>query len=126
LSHSLTEKRQRKKIIDDHDQLCSEIEISKLLSSKKIFKHRYQFQRYTIDVCTNFQKLFQRRNFFYCLCLNSSVYRYGYVQKHKLINSNQNQKTESKRKRNKRKNIYIIYKGSYQAKYLFRAWPFTR
>ena len=42
-------------------------------------------------------------------------------QKHKLINSNQNKK----QKANKRKNIYIIYKGSYQAKYLFRAWPFT-
>jgi hypothetical protein len=106
LSHSFTEKGQRKKIIDDHDELCSEIEISKLLSNNKIFQHRYQFQRYTIDVCTNFQKLFQRRNFFYCLCLNSSVYRYVYVQKHKLINSNQNKKTESKRKR-KQKQKYI-------------------
>jgi hypothetical protein len=63
LSHSFTEKGQRKKIIDDHDKLCSEIEISKLLSNNKIFQHRYQFQRYIIDVCTNFQKLFQRRNF---------------------------------------------------------------
>jgi hypothetical protein len=37
LSHSFTEKGQRKKIIDDHDKLCSEIEISKLLSNNKIF-----------------------------------------------------------------------------------------
>jgi hypothetical protein len=63
LSHSFTEKGQRKKIIDDHDKLFSEIEISKLLSNNKIFQHKYQFQKYIIDVCTNFQKLFQRRNF---------------------------------------------------------------
>jgi hypothetical protein len=31
------EKGQRKKIIDDHDKLFSEIEISKLLSNNKIF-----------------------------------------------------------------------------------------
>jgi hypothetical protein len=43
LSHSFMEKGQRKKIIDDHDKLCSEIEISKLLSNNKIFQHRYQF-----------------------------------------------------------------------------------
>jgi hypothetical protein len=37
---------------------------------------------------------------FYHLILNSSVYRYVYVQKHKLINSNQKKKkkTESKQK----------------------------
>jgi hypothetical protein len=63
LSHSFTEKGQHKKIIDDHDKLCSEIEISKLLSNNKIFQHRYKLQQYTIDVCTNFQKLFQGRNF---------------------------------------------------------------
>ena len=127
LSHSLKEQGQRKKIIDDHDKLYSEIEISHLLSNNKIFQHRYQFQRYTIDVCTNFQKLFQRRIFFYCLCLNSSVYRYVYFQKHKLINSKKNQKQKSKQKQN----MYMIYKGGYQAKYIFkspglhrrRAWP---
>jgi hypothetical protein len=37
LSHSFMEKGQRKKIIDGHDKLCSEIEISKLLSNNKIF-----------------------------------------------------------------------------------------
>ena len=63
LSHSFMEKGQCKRIIDDHDKLCSEIEISKLLSNNKISQHRYQFQRYIIDVCTNLQKLFQRRNF---------------------------------------------------------------
>ena len=57
LSHSFTEQGQRKKIIDDHDKLCSEIEISKFLLNNKIFQHRYQFQRYTIDACTNLQKL---------------------------------------------------------------------
>jgi hypothetical protein len=63
LSHSFTEKGQRKKIIDDHDKLCSEIEISKLLSNNKIFQHKYQFQKYITDDRTIFQKLFQRRNF---------------------------------------------------------------
>jgi hypothetical protein len=57
------EKGQRKKIIDDHDKLCSEIEISKLISNNKIFQHKYQFQKYITDVCTNFQKLFQQRKF---------------------------------------------------------------
>jgi hypothetical protein len=41
LSHSFTEKGQHKKIIDDHDKLCSEIEISKLLSNNKIFQYKY-------------------------------------------------------------------------------------
>jgi hypothetical protein len=57
LSHSFTEMGQRKKIIDDHDKLCSEIEISKLLSNNRIFQHRYQFQQYIIDVCTNFSEV---------------------------------------------------------------------
>jgi hypothetical protein len=37
LSHSLNEKGQCKKIIDDHDRLYSEIEISQLLSSNRLF-----------------------------------------------------------------------------------------
>jgi hypothetical protein len=57
LSHSFTEKGQRKKIIDDHDKLFSEIEINKLLSNNKLFQHRYQFQHYIIDVCTNFSEV---------------------------------------------------------------------
>jgi hypothetical protein len=48
------EKGQRKKIIDDHGKLYSEIEISKLLSNNRLFQHRYIFQKYTIDVCTDF------------------------------------------------------------------------
>jgi hypothetical protein len=40
LSHSFTEKRQRKKIIDDHDKLYSEIEINQLLSNNRFFEHR--------------------------------------------------------------------------------------
>jgi hypothetical protein len=63
LSHSFTEKGQRKKIIDDHDKLCSEIEISKLLSNNKIFQHRYQFQQYIIDVCTNFSEVISAKKF---------------------------------------------------------------
>jgi hypothetical protein len=59
LSHFFTEKGQRKKIIDDHDKLCSEIEISKRLSNNKIFQHKYQFLKYITDVHTIFQKLFQ-------------------------------------------------------------------
>jgi hypothetical protein len=57
------EKGQRKKIIDDHDKLCSEIEISKPLSNNKIFQHKYHFYKYIPDVHTIFQKLFQRINF---------------------------------------------------------------
>jgi hypothetical protein len=39
LSHSFTEKGQRKKIIDDHDKLYSEIEINQLLSNNRFFEH---------------------------------------------------------------------------------------
>jgi hypothetical protein len=42
---------------------------------------------------------------------------------HQTDQSNQNQ-NENKGK-NKKGNIYIIYKDKNQAKYLFRAWPFT-
>jgi hypothetical protein len=42
------------------------------------------------------------------------------TQKRKTDQSNQNQ-NENKAKGN----IYIIYKDKNQAKYLFRAWPFT-
>jgi hypothetical protein len=34
-------------------------------------------------------------------------------------------KNENKGKNKTKGNIYIIYKGKNQAKYLFRAWPFT-
>jgi hypothetical protein len=63
LSHSFTEKGQRKKIIDDHDKLCSEIEISELLSNNRIFQHRYQFQQYTIDAHTNFSEVISAKEF---------------------------------------------------------------
>jgi hypothetical protein len=81
------EKGQRKKIIDDHDELYSEIEISKLLSNNKL-------QQYIIDVCTNFQKLFQRRKFLY-LFLNSSVHRYVYFQKQKSVSIREKSKHTS-------------------------------
>ena len=42
----------------------------------------------------------------------------------KLTNPNQNQ-NENKGKIKTKGKIYIIYRGSNQAKYLFRAWPFT-
>jgi hypothetical protein len=32
---------------------------------------------------------------------------------------------KEKEKANKKKNMYIMYKGCHQAKYLFRACPFT-
>jgi hypothetical protein len=42
---------------------------------------------------------------------------------------NDKQKGEIQNKTTKEKqtkqNMYIIYKGYHQAKYLFRAWPFT-
>jgi hypothetical protein len=125
LSHSFTEKGQRKKIIDDHDKLCSEIEISKLLSNNKIFQHGYQFQQYIIDVCTNFSEVISAKKFFYRLCLNSSVYRYVYFQKTQTDKFKSKSKQKENENANKNEIIYIIYKGSYHAKYLFRAWPFT-
>jgi hypothetical protein len=42
----------------------------------------------------------------------------------KTDQSNQNQ-NENRGKIKTKGNIYIIYKGNNQAKYLFRAWPFT-
>jgi hypothetical protein len=63
LSHSFTEKGQRKKIIDDHDKLYSEIEISQLLSNNRLFQHRYKFQKYTIDVHTIFLEVISAKEF---------------------------------------------------------------
>ena len=40
LSYSFMEMGQRKKIIDDHDKLYSEIEINQLLSNNRFFEHR--------------------------------------------------------------------------------------
>jgi hypothetical protein len=48
-----------------------------------------------------------------------------YFQKHKLINSKEKSKTKAKEKRKQNQNMYISYKGCHQAKYLFKAWPFT-
>jgi hypothetical protein len=33
--------------------------------------------------------------------------------------------TKTTKEKKTKKNMYIIYKGCHQAKYLFRAWPFT-
>jgi hypothetical protein len=63
LSHSFTEKGQRKKIIDDHDELYSEIKISQLLSNNRLFQHRYKFQKYIIDVHTNFSEVISAKEF---------------------------------------------------------------
>jgi hypothetical protein len=53
------------------------------------------------------------------------VHRHAYVSKtQKTDQSKSKPKTKTKEKK-KKGNIYIIYKGSNQAKYLFRAWPFT-
>jgi hypothetical protein len=57
------EKGQHKKIIDDHDKLCSEIEISQLLLNNRFFQHRYKFQKYAIDVCTNFSEVISVKEF---------------------------------------------------------------
>jgi hypothetical protein len=68
LSHSFTEKGQRKKIIDDHDKLCSEIEISKLLSNNKIFQHRYQFSNTPLMFVQTFRSYFSEEIF--CMVLS--------------------------------------------------------
>jgi hypothetical protein len=48
------------------------------------------------------------------------------IKTHQTNQSNQNQKNKNKNKKIKIKgSIYIVYKGKNQAKYLFRAWPFT-
>jgi hypothetical protein len=48
-----------------------------------------------------FQKLFERRNFFYRLCLNSSLMQVCVFQKTQTDQSNQNKKTEAKTSVNK-------------------------
>jgi hypothetical protein len=54
------------------------------------------------------------------------VHRHAYVSKtHKTDHSNQNQKMKIKEKIKTKGNIYKMYKGRNQEKYLFRAWPFT-
>ena len=63
LSHSFTKKGQRKKIIDDHDKLCSEIEISKLLSNTKIFQHRYKFSNISLMFVQTFRSYFSEEIF---------------------------------------------------------------
>ena len=64
-----------------------------------------------------------REEIFYGLCLNGSMHRHAYLSKNaKLINQT---KTKNENKGKTKGHIYIIYKGSNQAKYLFRAWPFT-
>jgi hypothetical protein len=63
LSHSFTETGQRKKIIDDHDKLCSKIEISKLHSNTKIFQHRYKFSNISLMFVQTFRSYFSEEIF---------------------------------------------------------------
>jgi hypothetical protein len=63
LSHSFMEKGQCKKIIDDHEKLCSEIEISKLLSNNKIFQCRYQFSNISLMFVQTFRSYFSEEIF---------------------------------------------------------------
>jgi hypothetical protein len=102
LSHSFTEKGQRKKIIDDHDKLCSKIEISKLLSNNKIFPHKYQFSNISL-MFVQLSEVISAKKIFYCLCLNGSVHKYAYFSKKdkKLINSNQNPNRKQTKNANK-------------------------
>jgi hypothetical protein len=68
LSHSLKEKGQRKKIIDDHDRLYSEIEISQLLSNNRLFANTdINFRNIQLMFIQFSQQLFQRRNFLFSL-----------------------------------------------------------
>jgi hypothetical protein len=102
LSHSFTEKGQRKKIIDDHDKLCSEIEISKLLSNNKIFQHRYQFSNISLMFVQTFRSYFSEEIFLSSLSewLSAQVCVFFKKDK-KLINSNQNQNRKQTKNANK-------------------------
>ena len=69
----------------------------------------------------NLSEVISAKRFSYGLCLNGSVHKHAYVSKHtKLIIQ-----IKIKSKNKAKGNIYIIYKDQNQAKYLFRAWPFT-
>ena len=103
LSHSFTEKGQRKKIIDDHDELCSEIEISKLLSKTKFSNIDINFRNIPLMFVRISQKLFQRRNFLFSLFEQFKKLGMCIFQKHKLINSNQNRKHKANENANKNK-----------------------
>jgi hypothetical protein len=73
------------------------------------FQHRYKFQKYTIDVYTNFLSSYFSEGIFYCLCLNSSVYRYVYFKKTQLINSKEKSKTKKQtKKQTKAKYVHNI------------------
>ena len=121
LSHSFMEKGQCRKIIDDHEKLFSEIEISKLLSNNI----NINFRNISLMIVQSFRSYFSKEIFIWSLSEWLSAQVCISFKKHKrLINSNQNQNRKQTKNANKR-NIYIIYKGSYQVKYIFRAWPFT-
>ena len=107
MSHSFTGKGQRKKIIDDHDKIFSEIEISKLLSNNKIFRHKYHFSNISLMFVQFFRSHFSEE-IFYDLCLNGSVYKHTYVSNtqktHQTDQSNQNHNKGKNKK--KRKEIF--------------------
>ena len=67
MSHSFTEKGQRKKIIDDHDKLFSEIEISKLISNTKFSQHRYQLSNTSLMFVQTFRSYFSEEIFSWSL-----------------------------------------------------------
>jgi hypothetical protein len=48
-----------------------------------------------------------------------------FQKKHKKLINQIKPKMKTKGKIKTKGNIYIIYKGKNQAKYIFRAWPFT-
>jgi hypothetical protein len=83
LSHSFTEKGQRKKIkiiTTNFTQRPKLVDFFQTKFSNISFK-------YTTDVRTTFKKLFQRRDFLMVFCLNGSRYEHAYFSKHtKLIN----------------------------------------
>jgi hypothetical protein len=86
LSHSFTEKGQRKKIIDDHDKLCSEIEISNFFQTTKFSNIDINSMNISLMFVQTFRSHFSEE-IFYGLCLNGSVHRYAYLfNKHTKTN----------------------------------------
>jgi hypothetical protein len=67
LSHFFMERGHHKKIMDDHDKLCSEIKISQLFLNNRFFQHRYKFQKYITDVHTIFLAVISTKEFFFSL-----------------------------------------------------------
>jgi hypothetical protein len=115
--------------MDDREYLQLQIEIKKHFSKNKLSSIWLQTQRNTrIDVQITFSSDF--RGEIFLLFLSKLTHDAGiYVSKEILISKKEKIKTNQQRKNKQQTKQKIFTQCAWerhQAKYLFRAWPFTR